>query len=422
VPTRALMVAARGHAARGIPFAVFDGRVGDVAYQTLVHLTYDSRSRDLYGLVGLTVNLGWVRENYFGNVIRQIQDIGGDETIGIEIADDRGIVVAQTGPVSSSTLPHRRSFPLLFSDRALMSYFSSTGSTLRVPEWQARVHVANDAALVAVRRGVARTLSLLALAGLATIVGAGFAVRAARTADRLVTLQSEFIASVTHEMKTPLVLIRLAGNTFANKRYTSETTIQEYGRLLTTEADHLIRLIDNVLCFARLSDPERAYSFEQLDVLDLIQESVGRFRLQLADLQFDVQLELPIELPPVRADRALLLHMIDNLIDNAVKHGHAGRVLILRARTETGWVHIEIVDRGQGIPPDEISRVFEKFYRGKGAQPHGTGLGLAIARRIVDAHGGTITIDCSAEQGTVVDVALPFEPLDRPRVKSAAAG
>ena len=116
----------------------------------------------------------------------------------------------------------------------------------------------------------------------------------------------------------------------------------------------------------------------------------------------------------MRADRALLLHVIDNLIDNAVKHGHTGRVLILRARAEAGWVHIEIVDRGPGIPPDEISRVFEKFYRGKGAQRrHGTGLGLAIARRIVDAHGGTITIDSALDRGTVVDIALPVDPLDR---------
>ena len=120
--------------------------------------------------------------------------------VGIEIVDDQGVVIARIGPASAGASRYVRAFPLLFSDWALMTHFSSAGTSVQVPQWQACVSVANDATRVAVTRGVARTLGLLALAGLVTIVGAAFTVRAARAADNLFALQSEFMASVTHEM------------------------------------------------------------------------------------------------------------------------------------------------------------------------------------------------------------------------------
>jgi two-component system sensor histidine kinase KdpD len=99
--------------------------------------------------------------------------------------------------------------------------------------------------------------------------------------------------------------------------------------------------------------------------------------------------------------------VIGNLIDNALKHGDAGRTLIVKAHVRDARVHIELADRGDGIPPDEVSRVFDKFYRGKGASRRGTGLGLTIARRIVDEHGGIITMHSVIGQGTSVEVTLP---------------
>src|SRR5262249_19208013 len=159
-------------------------------------------------------------------------------------------------------------------------------------QWQARTSGVDAGTLAVVRRGTTQTIGLLILAGLVTIVAAAITVRTAMAADKLVAVQSQFMSSVTHEMKTPIALVRLAGDTFANRRYTSDTAIREYGQMLTAEADRLTRLVDNVLGLARTNDPKLAYSFEPVDLVDLIEESVDRFRLRLGELAFEVELHL----------------------------------------------------------------------------------------------------------------------------------
>jgi signal transduction histidine kinase len=177
--------------------------------------------------------------------------------------------------------------------------------------------------------------------------------------------------------------------------------------MLAHEAHQLTRLIDNVLCYARLHDSGTPSTSEPIDILDLVEESVNRFRLQLSALAFDVQLQLPLEVPAVHADRLMLQHALDNLIDNAVKHGQAGRQLTVKVNADHDWVHIAIGDAGQGIPADEVPRVFDKFYRGRGARERGSGLGLAIVQRIVQEHGGKIRLISEAGKGTTVDISLP---------------
>jgi signal transduction histidine kinase len=103
----------------------------------------------------------------------------------------------------------------------------------------------------------------------------------------------------------------------------------------------------------------------------------------------------------------MMVHVFDNIIDNAAKYAPSGRWLGVRVFSNERTVHIEIADRGDGIPSDDLSRVFEKFYRRKGAKQRGAGLGLAIVRRIVEDHQGKVTISSDVGKGTIVDVALP---------------
>ena len=412
-PTRSLVSMGRGRAERGERFAVLESSIVDFKYQSLVHLIYDSdASGRLYGLVGFTVNMDWVRDNYFDDVIRQIQGITGDRTTVIEIADEDGRIIAQTAPPTSAGLSYAQTFPLLFADRALISSLSGPGERLQFVEWSTRVNVSSAEPLLSVRRSVNRTLALLAVASIVMIVAIVFTVRAARRAEKLAEQQSEFVSSMTHEMKTPLALVRLASDTLAKGRYASETTVNEYGRLITTEADKLTQLIDNVLYYARLSDREERHAFERIDLLDVIEESVGRFRPELEELGFDLQLHLPIELPPVLADRAMMGQVIGNLLDNAIKYAGDRRVLIVSASANNGWINVQVTDRGVGISPDEVPHVFEKFYRGSGTTQRGTGLGLSIVQRIVKEHGGSVEIRSVVDEGTSVDIALPVAERD----------
>ena len=399
-----IVTTAREQAPSGERFVTFDHALGGRPYQVVAHLLYSGEvGIRLFGTVGYTVNLEWVRNHYFSDFINEMRVVAEDPALEIEILDDENRDVAVTRTALAAGSPSR-AFPLLFADPAVVSHAASSQP---IPDWTVRVSVDNDASLAAANRGAGRTLALLTVAGIIAIVALALTFRAARAAAELASLQSEFVSAVSHEMKTPLSLITLASDTLASGRYDSSKTIRDYGEMLAHEAHQLTRLIDNVLCYARLHDSGTPSGTEPIDILDLVEESVNRFRLQFSALAFDVQLQLPLEVPAVQADRIMLQHALDNLIDNAVKHGEAGRQLVVRVHAGGDCVHIEIRDAGQGIPADEVPRIFDKFYRGRGARERGSGLGLAIVQRIVQEHGGTIRITSEVGKGTTVDISLP---------------
>jgi signal transduction histidine kinase len=402
---RPLVTLARSQAAGGAPFALFETVLDGTRYQTLVQLLYTSgRAARLVSMVGFTVSLDWVRQHYFHELMHQIAKISGNETIRLEIVDDNGRLVSEAGPAGSGVTAQTRTFRLAFADRSVSSIVSPS---LRIPTWTARVDVSRDATLMAAERGTTRTLGLLALGAISAVVALILTVRASRAAVRLATRQSEFVSSVSHEMKTPLSLITLASDSLANGRYSSPETIGHYGRLLGVEARQLTRLIDNVLCYARLSDAQESSSFEALDITELIGDSVERFRLQFAALGCDVEIDSPPVVPTVRGDRTMLGDLLDNVVDNALKYGGSGRLVNITVRPYNGRVRVDISDRGGGIPADEMGRVFDKFYRVKGTQQRGSGLGLTIARKIVEEHEGTIDIKSEFGRGTSVTIEIP---------------
>ena len=391
-PFHNAVLLARAQSSRQSRFAMFETTVDGVRYQALALLMYTADAQ-LSSVVGYTVNLEWVQAHYFSDFIRQIQGIIGDPTLGIEIVNSDGRPVATVGPPVAGSPTHVRSFPLVFADQALLSDLSQRQ---RAATWSA-----------AASRGAARTLALLGLGAFATIIGLGFTVRAARAAANLATVQSEFVSAVSHEMKTPLSLIRLASDTLANGRYASPSAIGDYGRLMAAEADHLTRLIDNVLYYARIKDTTSEYDFDVIDVAELVQESIDRFRPQLNELGFDLQMSLPADAAFVRADHVMMVHVFDNIVDNAIKYAASGKWLGIQVISSDRAVHVEIADRGQGIPADDLKHVFEKFYRRKGMRQRGAGLGLAIVRGIVEDHQGTVNISSLVGKGTTVDVELP---------------
>jgi two-component system phosphate regulon sensor histidine kinase PhoR len=345
-----------------------------------------------------------VRQHYFSEFIRQIQAILGDATLSLEIVDGAGAGVCTVGPERSATPRHSREFGLVFADQALVAELPRD---LRPRPWGARVGIGTEATLAAASRGSGRTIVLLGLGTLATFIGLAFTVRAARASAELAATQAEFVSAVSHEMKTPLSLIKLASDTIANRRYTAPEAIDEYGRMINVEAQHLTHLIDNTLCYARITDDRSAYDFEPIDLVELIQEAVDRFRPRLAASSMDVELVLPHDAAFVNGDHMMLLHVVDNLLDNAITHAAAGREIAVSLSIVADRAELAVADRGPGIPASDLPRVFEKFYRRKGTRQRGTGLGLAIVRRIIDDHGGRVEIASTVGAGTTVRVSLP---------------
>jgi signal transduction histidine kinase len=395
----------RTSARTGTHFAVHDLVIEGVRYQSVAQLMYEGEG-DLARLaasVGFLVDLDWVRQHYFGDFMRQIQAIMADPTLSLEIRDNEGTAVASVGDSVSGAPEHTRSFAFAFVDPALLPDLPRAS---RPRAWTARVRVGDEASITAASQAATRTLLILALGAFATIVGLGFTVRAARAAADLTATQAEFVSAVSHEMKTPLSLVKLASDTLANKRYSTPEAVGDYGRMINVEAQHLTRLIDNVLCYARINAGTSAYDLEPLDLADLAQESLDRIQPRLAERGVELELQVPSDPVVVSGDHLMLRLVFDNLVENALTHAGDGKWLGVRISIEGPHAVMEVADRGEGIPAEELPKVFEKFYRRKGTRQRGTGLGLAIVRRIVEDHGGRVDLESRIGSGTVARVVL----------------
>lgn len=391
------------------PFAVFETDVGGVPYQVVANLRYQPSRQDeperLSGLVGFTVNLDWVREVYFHELILQIARIGGEPgNVSLAILDESDRIVASTGPHGPS-VTMERAFPFIFLDRSLIGVLPL--SDRDVLAWTARASAVPGSPLAAAAAGNKSPIVLISLAAFAAMVGLLATTRAARVGLELAGMKADFVASVTHELKTPLALIRLIADTLAGGRIDSPKDIRDYATMLSHESKDLTRLIDNLLAYGRLGDVEHAYNFEPVDVGDVVDDALEFFRALLVEKELRVDVGFPSDLPPVRADRAALILLLNNLIDNAIKYSKGKPVLRIRAHQVDESIVITVADRGVGIRDDEVERVCDKFFRGREVTTGGSGLGLAIVRQIVEAHRGRLNIDSALGQGTRVDVSLP---------------
>jgi signal transduction histidine kinase len=404
---RTVIAEARRHAHYDRTFTVFETMMEGVPYQVVVNFLYRGDDRGgLFGLVGFTVNLDWVHRIYFDELALQMARIGGAENeLSLAILDERGAVVTETRPADTTISPASRAFPLVFLDRALLTGLPPQSAPFRY--WTARVSAAQGSPLAAAALGGTGTLILISLAAAVAVVGLVVTARGMRAAAELAAMKSDFVSSVTHELKTPLSGIRLIADTLASGRYDSRKTIDEYATLLSREGKHLTGLIDNLLAYARLSDARHAYVYESVNVGDLVDDALDHFEAVLIEQRFTVEVEVPSTLPTIRADRPALLQALDNLIDNAIKYSDGTRVLQVRAHAADRRVTISVADRGVGIRADDIERVCDKFFRGREVRTGGSGLGLAIASQIVHAHGGRLGIESAPGHGTRVDVVVP---------------
>jgi signal transduction histidine kinase len=406
-----LVAAVRKHATAASPFIMLEQPVDGTPYQIVAHALFaSSPPYALLGFMAFTVNERWLQTQYFDPLVEQVAKIGGGVGgLSITVSDDEDRVVTKAAPVEPDGADdlHTR-FPLLFIDPALVTSISSRPTRIR--EWTVHVRSLPDQALLATLQGARRMFFMISIAAGASLVALVLTVRADRANAAVASMKSDFVAAVTHELKTPVALIRLVGDTLANGRYTSPKTVQEYAGLLSVEARRLGGSIDNLLTYARYSSSRVASATELADVepADLVEDALQGFRPVLADLEFGLVIDVPPDLPQICVDRPAMIQALDNIVDNAIKYSTTEKHLVLSGRATAKSVTLTIQDRGIGIAGKDLSRVFERFYRGGNATISGSGLGLPIAKRIVESHGGRIEVHSTVGSGTGVDVTLPI--------------
>ncbi|MEP7308683.1 MAG: HAMP domain-containing sensor histidine kinase [Acidobacteriota bacterium] len=404
------LVAAVGEQATAAsPFLVLERPIDGTPYQVVAHALFASTPpHALLGFMAFTVNLPWLHAQYFDPLVQQMEKIGGSPGgLSIAVSDDEGRAVTSAPVEPDGTSDLHTRFKLLFIDPALVKSISSR--PIGVHEWTVHVRSLPDQTLAATLQGARRMFFLITIAATVSLLALVLTVRADRASVALASMKSDFVAAVTHELKTPVAFIRLVGDTLANGRYTSPTTVQEYARLLSVEASRLGTSIDNLLTYARYSSTRAASSADLADVepADLVEDALQAFRPTLANLEFELVVDLPPNLPQVCVERPAMIQALDNLIDNAIKYSTGNRYLAVTASATPKMVTLTVRDRGFGIARDDLSRVFERFYRGRNVSINGSGLGLSIAKRIVESHGGRIAVRSTVGVGTEVDVTLP---------------
>ncbi len=248
-----------------------------------------------------------------------------------------------------------------------------------------------------------------------------FLLRASRRAQQLAQAQMDFVAGVSHELRTPLTVIRTAAYNLRGKIAANPGQVERYGALIQQESEKLGAIVEQVLRFASAESGQVIRERQPALVDELIDQSIAACRGSIEGARCELDKSVAPDLPPVLADPMALRHAIQNLINNAVKYGMEGSNWLGVSAAKTGgpaspMVEIRVADRGPGIPADEQSRIFEPFFRGRRAvqdQIHGTGLGLNLVKKIVEAHGGAISVHSEPMKGTEFTIRIPAAQLEQ---------
>jgi two-component system phosphate regulon sensor histidine kinase PhoR len=186
--------------------------------------------------------------------------------------------------------------------------------------WTAGISGADDPLLGAADTGAKRTLILILVATAVAIITLVHAVHALRTKLELAAMKSDFIDTVSHELKTPLASVSLVGETLCNRRNISEESIADYGSVLLKEATHLSRLLENLLTISRITHSKNPYVMTAVNIHEVVAEAVKRLQPQIRERAFDVMCRESGEIPNVSCDREAIVHVFENLIENAIKY------------------------------------------------------------------------------------------------------
>ncbi len=253
---------------------------------------------------------------------------------------------------------------------------------------------------------------LLAFALLATFVLAGsyFIARAVTRELEVARLQSDFVAAVSHEFRTPLASLRQLSEMLADGRVPSEQRRQDYYDGLRRASERLYRLVETLLDFGRMEAGARPYRFELLPAGVFFREVVQEFADEATERGYRLEIAQQDNLPCVQADREALARALWNLLDNAVKYSPHNKTIRVGAACSNGNVAISVSDQGLGIDPREQKQIFNKFVRAGSADAagaKGTGLGLTMVQHIVASHGGRIQVESEPGTGSTFTILLP---------------
>ncbi len=245
--------------------------------------------------------------------------------------------------------------------------------------------------------------------------GSGLIIRLLAQEMNLLQLKSEFIASVSHEFKTPLTSMGAILEHLLEGGNKDPDKVREYYKILRHDFNRLKRLVLNVLDFTKIEEGKRTYRQVSIDLGRLVKEEVASFEKEHNLSGFTVKLQMENNSFPVYVDEDAINQAFHNILDNAVKFSQREKRIDVSIERKGENIEIAVLDKGIGISESEQKKIFEKFYRGKKASsisPTGTGLGLTLVKHIMSAHGGKIIVLSRPGEGSRISLILPIRTGD----------
>jgi signal transduction histidine kinase len=381
-------------------------------------LRFEGPARDrMTSVVAFAVDAEKLRAQFIPSVLRDwmatVQQPTGFPHLDTEVLDEAGARIYASNP-NRDTIANpvdERSFAIIFFDKELLEFAAPYEQHREV--WGLRTSYGPHPIPEIVSASTRPQQALMVVLAIAMALGVFLVAGAAAREVRVAELKSNFVASVSHDLKTPLALIQLFAETLELGRVRSADRAQEYYRIINGEAKKLTRLIENILDFSRMEAGLRPYTLVPSDLGELVQRIIGVMQPQFSQAQFTVATTVAPGLPVVEADVVAVERAVENLLNNAVKYSGDSRRVEVDVYREPGEVVVRVQDHGIGIARRDQRRIFRKFFRvthDLGGGPQGTGLGLAIVDHTMRGHGGYVGVESEPGQGSTFTLHFPSVP------------
>lgn len=356
-----------------------------------------SDSEPPYGFVGAIVDSNYLKETFFPKVIPEMLQCpingAGDNALefALYVYDENGQTVLAHN-IGSGQPEAKTWFAPLF------------------PKWKLAIGYKNTTVEALAKDNFQKSLMLSLFVLSLLILGIILILRATSREMKLAHAKSTFVSNVSHELKTPLALIRLFAETLELGRVKNQEKAQEYYRIINNESRRLTQLINNILDFSKIEAGRKEYEFAEADIAEVVEDVLRSYEYQITSAGFKLITDIQHDTPAVLIDQDAISQALLNLLNNAVKYSDEVKEISVRVRARDDQVAIEVADSGIGIPRSEQEKVFEKFYRVSSGLVHntrGTGLGLALVKHIVEAHHGQILLDSAPGKGSRFTMLIP---------------
>jgi len=344
-------------------------------------------------LLGYQFNKDYILNTLFPGILTSV-DLGKDEMTGILGRNDSLLYMQHDQPIT---------------DYLIADDFSSMFAGWKVALFNRQGKTIED--LV----GKEKHLYLILFSGIIIVmlIGTVVTVRAVIHETEVSRMKSEFVSNVSHELKTPLSLIRMFGETLDTGIVTDEKKRREFYSIIRKESERLTHLIDNVLDFSKMDTGAKKYYFEEADLVKGVKNSLEAYKFHIRENGFKIEAILPDEPVMLKIDRDAISQALLNLLSNAVKYSEERKYIQVKVEKDKDSALISVTDQGIGISRDQQKKIFEKFYQAPAAaekEKQGSGLGLTLVKHIAEAHGGNVEVKSEPGRGSRFTIKIPLKP------------